>query len=313
MIPHHTLDTPRRFHEPWEAAASLGLRTGDPDAVGVYAEHQRLHTAHPALVAAQVAEAHTHHTTAGRSVAITVNTAQTARAINREIQWLSRSGRAPGAGLHDGTTAHPGDQIATRRNNPRLRTDRGEQVRNRQTWTVDSVGSDGVITAQHNQRGTATLPADYVAEHVELGWAVTGYGNQGDTVDIGIAVLEPTSSRNHADVAMTRGRQANHALIVDPTGTADPAERLAEIITRPASAESALAARSRLHRAAGVEPPCGDELDLVTPTEAEPTTSRNELEATSTELDEDWLKVQKRLDRLQHATPDRGRETSLDL
>ena len=74
------------------------------------------------------------------------------------------------------------------------------------------------------------LPADYVARHVELGWAVTGYGNQGDTVDVGIAVLEPGTTRNHAYVALTRGREANHAFIPDPTGTLEPADHLAQVI-----------------------------------------------------------------------------------
>lgn len=54
---------------------------------------------------------------------------------------------------------------------------------------------------------------------------------------------------------MTRGRQANHALVVDPTGVVDPGERLAEIITRPVAADSALAVQVRLHRDAGLEPP----------------------------------------------------------
>lgn len=54
---------------------------------------------------------------------------------------------------------------------------------------------------------------------------------------------------------MTRGRQANHALVVDPTGVVDPGERLAQIITRPVAADSALAVQARLHRDAGLEPP----------------------------------------------------------
>ncbi|MEZ5350902.1 MAG: MobF family relaxase [Microthrixaceae bacterium] len=189
-IPHHTLDTPRRFHEPWEAAASLGLRTGDPDAANTYAEHGRLHTSHPALVAAQVAEAHARHESQGQSVAITVNTADTARAINREIQWQGHGRTGVGIDLHDDTTAYVGDRIATRRNDPTLRTDTGERVRNRQTWTVTNTATDGTMTVHDDARGAVTLPAEYVAEHVELGWAVTGYGNQGDTVDVGIAVLE---------------------------------------------------------------------------------------------------------------------------
>ena len=48
-LPHHQLVTPRRFDQPWEAAASIALRAGDPRAVDAYAEHGRLFTAHPAL------------------------------------------------------------------------------------------------------------------------------------------------------------------------------------------------------------------------------------------------------------------------
>jgi hypothetical protein len=120
---------------------------------------------------------------------------------------------------------------------------------------VTEAHPDGSLTVTHPERGSVDLPADYVARHVELGWAVTGYGAQGDTVDVGIAVLEPSTSRNHAYVAMTRGRQANHALVVDPTGTADPGDRLAEIVTRPAATHAALAVQSRLHRDANVKPP----------------------------------------------------------
>jgi ATP-dependent exoDNAse (exonuclease V) alpha subunit len=260
-----------------------------------------------------VAEAHARHESQGQSVAITVNTAETARAVNREIQWQDHRRTGVGIDLHDDTTAYVGDRIATRRNDPTLRTDTGERVRNRQTWTVTATAPDGTITAQQDQRGTVLLPAEYVAEHVELGWAVTGYGNQGDTVDVGIAVLEPTTSRNHAYVAMTRGRDANHALLTDPTGTIDPAERLAEIIARPVSAESALAVRQQLYRAAGAEPPDHDGLVTVRSVNAAAPASGVEPEAIVGAIDEERLRMQQRLDRLQRTTPDRGRDTSHGL
>lgn len=93
------------------------------------------------------------------------------------------------------------------------------------TWSVRDCGVwdlDCIPDHEHPDRGTAHLRADYVAEHVELGWAVTGYGNQGDTVDIGIAILEPTSSRNHTYVALTRGRHANHAILPTPPAPLTP-------------------------------------------------------------------------------------------
>ncbi len=114
-VAHHTLDTPRRFTNEWEAAASIALRAGRPEAVDAYAANRRLHTAHPALVAGQVARAHQRHVEAGRTVAITTNTAETARAVNREIQWLAHPRARGGVDLHDGTSVYVGDAIATRR------------------------------------------------------------------------------------------------------------------------------------------------------------------------------------------------------
>ncbi len=254
-LAHHTLDTPRRFEHQWEARASLALRAGRPEAADAYVTRGRIHSAHPATIPSRVAQAHGRHVRAGRSVAITTTNAEMARAINSEIQYLAHPGAARGIPLHDNTTAQVGDQIATRRNDPKLWTHLGHQVRNRHLWTVTDTHADGSLTVAHPDRGTVDLPADYVARHVELGWAVTGYGNQGDTVDIGIAVMEPSTTRNHAYVAMTRGRHANHALMVDPTGVLDPGERLADIITRPVAADSALAVQARLHRDAGLEPP----------------------------------------------------------
>jgi len=304
-LPHHTLDEPRRFTHPWEAAASLALRAGDPDAVDAYVAHHRVTTSHPALAASQVARAHERHAAAGRSVAITTTTSDTARAINVEIQRTRRP-EDPGVALHDGTCAHAGDRIATRRNDPALRTDAGERVRNRHTWTVTDAHLDGSLTVAHPQRGTVVLPARYVAEHVELGWAVTGYGTQGDTVDIGIAVLDHTTSRNHAYVAMTRGRDANHAVILDRTGTQDPAEQLARIITHTARGDSALAIQTRLHQTAGTEIPDPAIPAPEIPGPAKPTWSDPTLE-------DQVAKIQQRLDRLQHQPAERGREVSLGL
>jgi ATP-dependent exoDNAse (exonuclease V) alpha subunit len=201
-------------------------------------------------------------TEAGRTAAITTNTADTARAINLAIQHANpRSG--PRISLADGTSVRVGDRIATRRNDPALATDLGEKVRNRHTWTVTAANHNGTLTVDHPDRGAVVLPATYVAEHVELAWAVTGYGNQGDTTDASVAVLEPGTSRSHAYVAMTRGRDANLALIPDHTGALDPAEALAEMITGTPGRESALATRHRLHHDAGLSAPPIGLTDLV--------------------------------------------------
>jgi conjugative relaxase-like TrwC/TraI family protein len=297
-VPHIELETPRRFRDPWEAEASLLLRSGHPEAAERYAEHGRLSTIHPAVLPLEVARTHKRFASAGRSVAITTNTTATARSINQAIQHQRRVERP--VRLADGTAVGVGDQIATRRNDRTLRTERDEQVRNRHTWTVTATRRDGGLTVEHPERGTLNLPATFVAEHVELGWAVTSYGNQGDTVDIGIAVLESGTSRAHAYVAMTRGRDLNLAVIPDPTGTTDAAEALTQMIARTPRHESALATRARLHAEAGIP---GPPLELAAAgTSVEP-------ESSGPTLDPDLVaradSIRRQLDAIQHKARDR--------
>lgn len=242
----HHLAQVHRFTQPWEAEASLALRRGDPSAADAYAQHQRFRTSHPALLAADVAAQYAQLTSVGRTVAITTTTAAMARSINLEIQSRIPTAQQPAAPLGDGTTARVGDTITTRRNDPRLVTSGGTTVRNRQTWTVRQVQRGGGVIATHPERGSVTLPADYVRRAVELGWAVTGYGNQGTTVDHGIAVIEPSSSRAGIYVAMTRGRERNTAWIPDRTGTLEAREVFADAIATPSRALSAHAVYRQL-------------------------------------------------------------------
>lgn len=244
-LPAHHLDDVRRFTEPWQAEASLALRRGDPAGVAAYAAAGRVRSAHPALAPQVIARSHAHLTESGDTVSITCASAGAAREINLAIQAGHRQ-LGPGAALVDGTRAHVGDRIATRRNDATLTTDQGKEVRNRHTWIVDEVGHDGSLTVHDEHLGTTVLPAAYVAAHVELGWAVTGYGNQGTTTDHAIAVIEPSSTRAGVYVAMTRGRDRNIAVVLDTSYLGDPAETLERTIAKPANTETAHAARSQL-------------------------------------------------------------------
>ncbi|CCH74922.1 hypothetical protein BN11_4970007 [Nostocoides australiense Ben110] len=142
--------------------------------------------------------------------------------------------------LRDGTAAGVGDTIITRQNNRNLRTLAGRDwVRNGDIWTIAAVGDDGTITIArdygtgtvvrddgtirtrrrgHRFGGSIVLPASYVAEHVDLGYAVTACRAQGITTDTAHVLVEPTSTRETFYVAMTRGRHANHAYLVDARG-----------------------------------------------------------------------------------------------
>ncbi|TFD49566.1 hypothetical protein E3T55_10795 [Cryobacterium frigoriphilum] len=57
------------------------------------------------------------------------------------------------------------------------------------------------------------LPAAYVTEHVELGYAVTSHRAQGLTTDTAHVVVATSMPRENFYVAMTRGREANTAYV----------------------------------------------------------------------------------------------------
>ena len=100
-----------------------------------------------------------------------------------------------------------GDRVTTRLN----RRDLG--VANRDIWTVTLVAADGRLRL-NGRTGTVKLPAEYVRDHVELAYATTVYGAQGETVDSVHVAIDPTTGAAAAYVAMTRGRYRNIAHLV---------------------------------------------------------------------------------------------------
>ncbi|MGH3440255.1 MAG: hypothetical protein ACRDRN_27920, partial [Sciscionella sp.] len=84
-------------------------------------------------------------------------------------------------------------------------------VANRQTWTVQGIGSDGAIWAVENSsplkhRRSAALPSSYVSEHVHLAYAATAYGVQGVTTAMSHTLLSEALDASGVYVGMTRGR-----------------------------------------------------------------------------------------------------------
>lgn len=102
-----------------------------------------------------------------------------------------------------------GDRVATRRN------DRDLGVANRDTRTITAINPDGSLTLQ-GRRSTdlRTVPAPYARESVELAYATTVYGAQGETTSTGHLVVGEHTSAASAYVAMTRGRNDNVAHLV---------------------------------------------------------------------------------------------------
>jgi hypothetical protein len=147
-----------------------------------------------------------------------------------------------------------GDEVVTRRNDRTLRTDRGLMVKNRDHWTISTIHADRSVTLG-GRTGSLRLPAEYVAEHLELGYAQTSHATQGRTVDTALLLLDsPTDSRG-VYTPMTRGRDSNHAyVVVEDNMTA--LDVLTQAITRDWIDQPAIVRKAQLdpHRSRQLTP-----------------------------------------------------------
>lgn len=211
------LGAARRFIHPWEREASARLRIGDPGSVDTYAEHGRIAEGDHAAMVEAAWRAWNDDERAGRRSLMIAAERTTVHALNERARAeLVHAGlvEADGQHLHDGLTAGIGDRIVTRRNDRRLAVGRG-WVKNGDAWIVTDREADGGLQVQRPGGGpTVRLPGDYVAEHVELGYATTAHRAQGATVDTAHAVVGGSgASREVLYVMLTRGREANHVYV----------------------------------------------------------------------------------------------------
>lgn len=223
--PTAELRTLWRFSHPWEARATLDLRHSDPAALDAYIQHGRVsHGTHDdmlddALSAATDADAQ------GRTVLLAAADRRTVNELNaRTRAERIRTGtvRTTGITLSDGLTGGVGDRIVTRRNNRRLRTSDGF-VRNGDLWQITALLPDGGLRVQPitgPAGATLRLPATYVAESVELGYATTTARSQGMTVDETHTVITVGMGRESLYVAVSRGRHLNRLYVA--TDRPDP-------------------------------------------------------------------------------------------
>lgn len=223
-----TLESVWRFRNQWEAAASLKLRHGSPAALNAYDEHERLHYGDPGEILAGVFEAWTADEQAGLQSLLIADAGDTVAELNgRAQQWRIEHGLVDmtiTAAARGEQIVGRGDRVITRVNDRRLVSAQGKFVKNGQRWTVLTCFDDGSIVLVSPENGdTLTVGGDYTAGSVELAYAVTTHRAQGATVDTAHTVLTAAGSREAAYVAMTRGRDANHAwVIVDEPDGDDP-------------------------------------------------------------------------------------------
>ncbi|WP_454137595.1 MobF family relaxase [Microbacterium paulum] len=218
LLVHDRDDAPElvdvhRFVNAWEKTASLDLRHGRPEAIDTYAGHGRVTGGETeAMIDAAYAAWRT-DALAGVATVLIADSNESVHALNQRARAdLILDGTVDArreVELHDASRAGIGDQVITRRNDRRLRAGRG-WVRNGDRFTVTDIRDDGSLTVRRaSGRGVVVLPAGYVADHVDLGYAVTAHRAQGITTDTAHVLADPSTTRENLYVAMTRGREAN--------------------------------------------------------------------------------------------------------
>ncbi|MCV7658465.1 relaxase domain-containing protein [Micrococcus luteus] len=208
-----------RFVNVWEKTASLALRYGRTDVIDTYAEHGRVIGGESEEMIDAAYTAWRTDTLDGRASVLVTDSNESVQALNNRARAdLILDGTVNArreVELHDGTRAAAGDTVITRRNDRRLRAGRS-WVRNGDRWTVTEVRDDGALTLHRAGRtwgASVVVPAEYAAEHLDLGYAVTSYRAQGITVDSSHVLADASMTRETFYVAMTRGREENIAYV----------------------------------------------------------------------------------------------------
>ena len=206
----------RRFSSDWEKAASVELRRG------TRLGHRRLRGPRP------------HHRRRARDPARRHLRGVEGRRRSRQVEpddrggqrhcrraepartsssRRRRNGHRSGLAIADGQTA--GRRRRDRDPSEQPATDRRQRAGSRTATASSSraTNPDGTMAVRRSSGGAeVVLPADYVAQHVELGYATTAYRSQGRTVDTTHSMVSPTTTREVLYVAATRGRESNTPL-----------------------------------------------------------------------------------------------------
>ena len=242
-----------RFTDPAEAEATLKVRRGDATAADHYLAKERVIAGTGATMPDAAYAAWLADIRGGRDALLLASCTSTVDDLNSRARAdlvLDGKVAVDGVALHNGTVAGIGDRVATRRNERRNTVNAGKDwVKNGDGWTATAIHDDGSMTVQHRRhRGYTTLPAEYVAQHVELDYARTVRRSQGLTVDHAHLVVDPQMSRPEFYVGVSRARhdtQLYVPLMTDPGPDHRPEmagsarDVLTQIITRSATQPSA--------------------------------------------------------------------------
>ncbi|MDQ0104445.1 conjugative relaxase-like TrwC/TraI family protein [Paenarthrobacter nicotinovorans] len=213
------LETIHRFRSPEEAEASLLLRTPtehEADPFAWYKDNGRVQAGSIETVEGLAFGLWQSRLNQGDAAVMMAPTNESSQRLSERAQaYRIETGEVAGTGtsvqLRDGSHAWAGDHVVTRLNDSQMKVKRGRDVvKNGDLWTVEQAHEDGSLSVAHLEHGgTIRLPAEYVSEHVHLGYALTTHRAQGMTRDAGIPILDASTTRENAYVAATRGRDEN--------------------------------------------------------------------------------------------------------
>ncbi len=216
-----------RMADPEERDTSLALRAAHGNrlrsAVKWYRNHGRLHTGDPIAMAADAMAAYLNDRANNTDALLIADTWEIADALNRRLHdTLTTPGPTVTAARDQ--QVRVGDIIMSRANDAAIdvkpgadhdRTRPIDQVRNGNRWRVAAIDveTNRVAAERLSDQARAVFDADYLTEHITLGYAATVHSAQGVTADSCYAILGEGASRAMAYVAMTRGRHNNEAFL----------------------------------------------------------------------------------------------------
>jgi hypothetical protein len=193
--------------------------------LGFYLDRQRVHVGDLAALTENLFDAWRADREEGLDSVMLAPTRDLAAELNqraRADRLLFARTPGPEVPLRDGNQASAGELIITRQNDRRLRISATDWVKNGDRWTVLTADRDGGLRVQHHRTGrTIRLPASYVRDFVELGYATTIHSAQGITADTNHGLITGSESRQQLYTMCTRGRLSNH-IYLQLVGNGDP-------------------------------------------------------------------------------------------
>jgi conjugative relaxase-like TrwC/TraI family protein len=211
-----TLTTVHRLREPWERAASLQLRAGDPTCIASYRAHDRIHPVQPdADPYDEILADYQRLNDNGDRVLLLARSHDDVDQLNtRARQHAIDKGEVRGDPLLTvgGHEWRVGDRLRVTRNDRRIPVGT-DYLRNGDVFIVTGHTMQGLDVQRPNSTDTAMLPRDYLVRHARYGWASTIDAAQGATVDHSLLFARPGLDRTRLYVALTRGRESNHTYL----------------------------------------------------------------------------------------------------